>query len=396
MTIPIIPGPFSFLKDASDAGIEAFYRAQARKDAMEQLQRQRDLQNVGLFTQLLPYMQPNVAAPPVSLPGVPIAGMTSPAVTVPSGPPTYEVPGGVGESLNRLGFGRPRLGKSAQMRQQEAEAKVAERTVEPTVKATEARASLLTTEAETQSAEARKWLPILQGLTPQQIMQQKGIMSPEVADLADKVAFEKLKTEQVAQDPTRKELQVQGMVRDALIANLPKDPAMMKIAEYASIGGLGYLIAGLQQSGDNNRMTLALNRDRINLMNQITVTTRQLLTQAEREWEDGLHAATNTIPIQTAPEKKRAKLMLDAQQEYINSHPKPDPNLIFKSVQKQYGMTPEEFQKTARILLNLTGEPTAKSTKPATPVTKRKVTQDQADFLKSKGRWDESKYEIIK
>lgn len=133
MTLPIIPGPFSFLKGATDAGLDAYYRAQQRKDMLDQIRRQQDMQTAAMYIQnILPHLQPQTPAP-MAVPGVSIPGMgMTPPVQV-QGAPAYEIPGGVAESLERLGFGRPRLGKSAATRKQESDVRVAEGTEQPTI-----------------------------------------------------------------------------------------------------------------------------------------------------------------------------------------------------------------------------------------------------------------------
>lgn len=396
MTIPIVPGPFSFLKGATDAGLDAYYRAQQRKDMLDQIKRQQDLQNTSMFMQMLQsgMLQPS-STPEFQFPGMAVPGVgVVPPAQIPA-QTSYDMPGGVGESFARLGFGQPKFSKPPGLKKAESDVRVAEGTEQPTIRGAAAGATIEEGKAAQITAENEKWLPILQGLTPQQIMQQRGVMSPEVAELADKVAFEKLQTDMAAQDPTRQSLKVQGMIQESLLRRLPKDPNMQLLAGHAALGTLGYLIAGLQQSGDTNRMSIQANREKINMLNQITLTARQILTRAEAEWDEGRKAAVNSLDVQMAPEKKKAKMMQDAIEQYEANTPKPDTDAIFNQVQEQFGMTPEEFKQISRTLANLIGKPP--ETKPVTaPAAKRKITQDQADYLKANGKWDASLYEIIK
>lgn len=358
MTIPILPGPFGFIKGAADAGLDAYYRAQQRKDMLDQIKRQQDLQNTSMFMQMLQsgMLQPQ-STPDIQFPGMAVPGMgVIPPAQIPA-QTSYDMPGGVGESFQRLGFGQPKFSKPPGLKKAESDVRVAEGTEQPAIRGAVAGATIEEGKAAQITAENDKWLPILQGLTPQQIMQQRGVMSPEVAELADKVAFEKLQTEMAAQDPTRQSLKVQGMIQESLLRRLPKDPNMQLLAGHAALGTLGYLIAGLQQSGDTNRMSIQANREKINTLNQITLTARQLLTKKQAEWDEGRQLASNSYEIQGAPEKKKGKMMQDAINLYESNTPKPNADEIFSQVQEQFGWSPEEFKQVSRTLAGLIGAP---------------------------------------
>ncbi len=102
MTVPILPNFFSALQNAGVIGVDAYREAQdrARQDAL--LRRQQDMQNIQLFTQLLPHL-----APQPEVMGV--QGGDNAGIPLLNPNPAYSVPSSVQQSFGRITGGVPRL-----------------------------------------------------------------------------------------------------------------------------------------------------------------------------------------------------------------------------------------------------------------------------------------------
>lgn len=395
MTIPIIPGPFNFLQSGHESFLDAYYRAQQRNDMLAARQQMQDMQAVGLFTQLLPFMQPT-AQPGVNIPSLPTPmGVNTPPVAIP-GRETFDVPEGVGQSFARLGLRDVQLGKSPEMRVAESGARVAEKTEKAQVATAESQANLLGARA----GLAEDELNFARSLNPDQMRQYRNVASPEVAKLLDQVQLEKAKSD-------IGEFEFQNAIRDSLTERVGKDPRFRNLAEHAAAGTLGYLIAGLQQSGESNRMVISQNKARLDLLDSVTksaaVTSRQLWAQQDDDWRRGFDAIPNDLDLMGMSPQKKAARVEEMTADYIARNPRPDPKQVFdvtfKQMLDQVGMTEQEYQQQFRLLSNLAGapqQPTAAAAPSAQPAAKRKITQDQADYLQSIGAWDASKYEITK
>lgn len=358
MSFPIVPGPFSFLQGAHEAGLDAYYRAQARNDMLAQLKRQQDMQNVGLYTNLvqLGLIQPTQGQS-TNLPAIPTPMGLTPPVTVP-GQVGYELPGGVAESFGRLGLGRPKLGRSPKMRQEAVAADVAEQTADLSVRGAKAETSLLESKAELTDAEVEGLVNELRNMTPEQIRARGNIPGAAVAKLRETLDFEKAQTELLGQPTARKNFEVESMIQDAILKDMPKDENFRRVAKYAAVGGIGWLIAGLQNRDDITRMRLAQNREQLQMFTSLETTARQQWIRSVDDYQTQLNRAISQA-VGIMPEgsekqkKKKAEAMANAIAAFKSVNPEPTYENILDAVLNTHNITRDAYNEAFKTLVQI-------------------------------------------
>lgn len=355
MTIPIIPGPFAFLKGATDAGLDAYYRAQQRRDMLEQLKRQQDMQGMGLFFQMAPFMQEQMS-PAMSAPlPLPFGQAQAPIPSQNLGLDTS----GIAESYGRLtGSQVPRLGKTAQMRQQDVAAGVAEKTAGAAVRGANAEASLLEAKAELTEAEVAGLVQELRVMTPEQIRARGNIPGAAVAKLRETLDFEKAETEMLGQASQRQGFEVESAIQKEILKGLPLDENFRRVAKYAAVGGVGWLIAGLQNRSETDRLSIAQNRDQLQMFSNIETTARQAWTQEmarhDREKNDAVQGIISLMPEGSEKQKqKKMDARNNAIAEFNKLNPEPSYAKALDTVLNTHNVTREAYNKAFKTLVRI-------------------------------------------
>lgn len=327
MTIPIRPGPFSFLAGAGQA-VGAVGEALVAKRERERVQA---LQNAGLLMQLISgpnaVLDPTTVAPQVvgSLGRLGIPGVTPQAIV-----------------QNPAVERSKRVGALPEGTRKDIALDV------PTVAAGKV--------DEAAGAKADVAIKALQGLSLEQIRNLQGVLPPEVAKLAERVTFEKMQTELLAQDNNRLEDEVQATIRKDVLARLPKDPQFRRIADFAAVGGLGYLIAGLQESGASARLAGQLNTEKLRAITTLTTQAGQAYRQELNDWTEKRNAAIANAELTLDPEDRGTedyiKAVNSAVADFDSKFPKPDLANFTNSLLEQAGITKEDYQQAFGSLIN--------------------------------------------
>lgn len=331
MTIPIRPGPFSFLASAGQAAGSIGEALQSRQER----QRQQALQNAGLLMQLISgpnaTVDPTTIAPQVvsALQGLGIQGITPQAVVQ---NPTIERQ----KAISALPAGpRKELAQGIP---------------------TEAQAAVDTAAG----AEANVTTQALQGLTIDQIRNLKHVMTPEAAKLADTVTLEKMKTELLAQDPQRIESQVQSEIRKDVLKRLPRSPIFAKVADYAAVGGLGYLLQDLENQGRIGAEGRAQNTEKIKLVTAVTSQSANAYRQARAQWEAGLkQARQDALGIAGATgqlsQEEVTKKLNEVDKDYLARNPMPTYGDFLNQLLDESGLSKGDYEEAFRSLAHAPG-----------------------------------------
>lgn len=331
MTLPIRPGPFSFLAGAGQAAGSIGEALIAKRER----DRQQALQNAGLLMQLISgpnaTVDPTSVAPQVvsALQGLGIQGITPQAVVQ---NPTIERQ----KAISALPPGpRKELAQGVP---------------------TEAQAAVDTAAG----AEANLTTQALQGLTIDQIRNIKHILPDAAAKLADQVVVEKMKTELVQQDPQRIEAQVQSEIRKDVLKRLPRSPIFSKVADYAAVGGLGYLLQDLENQGRISAEGRAQNTEKIKLVTAVTSQSANAYRQARSQWEAGLkQARQNALGLEGAtgslsPEEVTKRLNA-ADKDYLARNPMPTYGDFLDQLTSESGLNKSDFEEAFRSLVHAPG-----------------------------------------
>lgn len=335
MTIPIIPGPFSFLTSAGQAagaiGSALTERDRYRKELA--LRQQAAAQaNIGILQRILApeaFAQGGSAAPLVTAAGIPDIK-----------PADIEVPGSVAigrrqkKELDQLPVGS---------RQSQITSGVA----------TEGQAA----QDEAQQQEAETAIRALAEIvSPEQLRQYKHLLSPTAAKVAENLFLEKAQTELQQQDPLRVEAKMQSDIRSSVIKRLPRDPLFSKVADYAAVGGLGYLLQDLENQVRFVTGRQALNTEKIRLVVATTNQAAQAYRQARAQWEAGL-AKTRTealgIEGSTLSQQEKTKKLNETDADYTQRNPMPNYDQFLQEALSSAGLDQGDFQQAFRELTHV-------------------------------------------
>jgi hypothetical protein len=334
MTIPIRPGPFSFLAGAGQAAGSIGEALIAKRER----ERQQALQNAGLLMQLI--TGPNAIADPTSL---------APQLV---------------SSLSRLGVqnvtpqsivANPTIEKNKAIAGMTGPQKQIAQGLPTT-----ADVSVNTA----QGKEAETTISALEGLSYDQILALRKIPSKDAAEIADKLFIEKSRTDLMGQDKNRLENNVQADIMRGVLKRLPNDAQFQRIAHFAAVGGLGYLTAQLQESGAYARMGSALNQEKLRAVTTVTTQAGSAYRQELNDWTEKKQAAINMAALSSGEDQgsKEYTAVIDAaEKDYEKRFPKPSLDKFLDAGLEQYGLTKEDYQTAFRSLVHASsgGGPTA-------------------------------------
>lgn len=357
MTIPIRPGPFSFLLGAGQAA-GSFGEALIAKHERE---RQQALQNAGLLQQLITgpnaVLDPSTMAPQLasSLGRLGIQGLTPQSIAPnPTVARNKAIAGMEAGPRKDIAQGIP------------TEADVAVNTA--------------------QGAEANVTNQVLHDLTPEQMQELRKVKSPELAKLLDNVQIEKVKTDLLAQDNNRLEDQVQATIRKDVLKRFPNDPQFRKIGDYAAIGGLGYLIGQLQESGAFARAGQQIDMEKIKAWTTLTTQAGSAYRQELNDWTEKRQAAIANVALNFDQEdigSKEYNQAVDAAVKAFESNfPKPDIEKIKDAVIGASGISKQDYEAAGNAVIKASSKagPTSSGGVRAKGVSDQQFNQIKALF----------------
>lgn len=336
-SLPIIPGPLSFLAGAGQAA-GAIGQALTERDrynqALELEKQSRAQQNFQLLRALLApeaFAQGGSAAPVVAAAGIPAIA-----------PKDIEVPAEVQR-------GR-RFGKElAQTPVGSTESKLSVGVATPGQAAAD----------EAAQAEAETTIRGLAQITDvDQLLQYKKILSPAAAKALEKLQLEKMSTELQQQDPLRIEAKMQGEIRKSVLRRLPKDPQFSKIADYAAVGGLGYLLQELETSARFSLQGRAENTEKLRLVIASTNQASAAYKQARQQWEAGLNQARRDalgFGSSELSQEERTKKLNEVDSDYTQRNPMPTYDFFLDQAIDASGLNKDDYQGAFRSLIHKPG-----------------------------------------
>lgn len=250
---------------------------------------------------------------------------------------------------------------------------------------------------EAAAANAEVTTQALQGLNLDQIHQLKGVLSPEAAALAKNVQAEKLRTELLSQDPQRLEANMQGAIRRDVLQRLPKDPQMRQIADYAAIGGLGYLISGLQANAHISGLNKQLNTEKLRIISTTMSNANTNFRAEYGKWQDGLQKALQMVALDHMGEDpdEIMKAKKEAEAQYLQTFPEPSFSDHLDAALNEGGVTKDEFQSAFKSLVHApsTVQGGQKQSSSTTTRTKSPVGASQSPaYSRGLEGWQQGKY----
>lgn len=329
MTLPIIPGPFSFLGEAGQAA-----------GAIGQALQERDMRRRQIAQQNAAFLATLISAgvaSPETLAGADTQKLFQAAGIPPIQPGQVEIPA-----------------KTAQGRRYNKElAAIPEGTTQSQLAAGVPTAAAAKVN-EAQGATADATLGALAGLNKEQLLQMHGILTPEAATMANKLYLEKAQTELQQQDPARSEAAARNDIWQSVRKRLPKDQVFNTIADYAAIGGLSYLNTQLEASARMAEGSRALNTEKIRLVTSVTSQAAQEFKAARAAWEAGLKqaraAAFNPGEIADMSPKDYSKRLNAIDSDYVQRNPMPQFDDFLNQHLEAGGLSQNDFQDAFRSL----------------------------------------------
>lgn len=287
MTIPIIPGPFSFLAEAGEAagsigrGLE-LRRQRARQELQDQLTIVEQGGDVPL---------PNFL-----------------------------------KTANRAGL-QLNEGSATQLFE------MAKRRAAAAIKTTEANASVAGSNAIISGANA--------GVAPE--MAQEGLNTARANTRSAQAGATTAEAQASVAGDIAKSQRAQALMQQEIYnqANvmLGNNPELQKIASYAAVGGLPFLV----QQIENNRLYNTELRNDARLLMQAMSQVQMTYSTALKEWMDNLTTEAFKQNVNLADEGEAQKFL----SVYEQSFPRPDRMKIQDEVLGTFGMTSESFKEAS-------------------------------------------------
>jgi hypothetical protein len=332
MTLPIIPGPFSFLTSAGQAA-GAVGSALTERDRYKQ---QIAEQNAAFLAHLvgLGVAQPEALASPeaqqlfgrAGIPAIQPSQVEVPAVTAKGRRYNQELAGiKPGTTQSQLAAGVPTAAAAKVDTAQGAEADVNLRA-------------------------------LAQITTPEQLRLLKGIVPAEAAGKLEKLVSEKATTELMGQDTERSQLAAHNEIWQSVRRRLPKDKIFDKVADYAAVGGLGYLTSELEAYSRMNEGSKALNTEKIRLITSTATQASQEYRQARGQWETGLKEAVDRglgLEATEMTPQEYTKRKNELMQDYLARYPMPQFDDFLNQHLQASGLQKEDFQQAFRDLAHI-------------------------------------------
>lgn len=339
MTVPILPGPFSFLAGAGQA-LGAYGGARAAEEhyqnqlALEQ--QQQALARVALLQRIV-----NPLA--FAQGGSQAAAMEAARLPVPTTGEIY-IP-------KEITVGQ-------RFAQEVEKAPVGSPQSQISVGAATAGQAAKDLEAQRRSQIAVQGLA---GLSDEQARAFEGVLPEEIIKLGNEARKQQLITNIAQQEPARVEAKMQQDIAESVRRRLPKDPEFNKVADYAKVGAIGYLQEQLNAWARVNEGSKAVDTQRLRTVLETTKQAGSAYRAAHAQWIKGLQDAVNAVTSLGGPgvdkdPEEQLKLKNAAAQEYVSrfgQEPKADEYL--NAAIEANGLDTESYQQAYRELIHVTG-----------------------------------------
>lgn len=322
MTIPILPGPFSFLAPAGQA-LGAYGQAQTAEQHYQNtlaLERQQAaLANAALLQRIL-----NPTAFAAGGPGG--AALQAAGIQAPTEEQIYTPPDVLkGQLLAKQVKGVEPLGVEARGLTGFAQ-----------------KSDIL---AEQNKAAVEE---VLSTLTPEQIKAARNIKSPELIAALDRLDLTKARNGLIQSATDVKEAQAKGAVFDAVMQRLPNNEFFRKVATYAAVGGTPVLAAQIEAAAKIEAEKIGLNAADVRTLNNTLSIAAQEYRADAASWDKGLQQAIRDrlgIDVSEIDRPEYIKKSNEVIQDYTSQHGKrPTPDLYMDYLLRKGGVSLPQFQ----------------------------------------------------